>query len=196
MTDDEQKLIQAARGGDQEAFALLIRRVEGRLFRMIYRSLGSEEDARDVLQEVFIKVHRSLGKFRSDSSFYTWIYRIAVRTCSEKIRSGSFKIKQASEPLEVTGGEGLLERARREFTARQKSVRQEIEEEEKVVRIRKAIASLPRKYFEVVVLHDLEELSYEEAAKILRIPKGTMMSRLHRAHLRLVKKLKDEGIQP
>ena len=192
--NEEQDLVKAAQRGDHKAFSRLVVLVEARLFRMIYRFFGREEEARDILQEVFLKAYEGIRHFNMKSSFYTWIYRIAVRACYRRVGSGRFKLERASEPLDAPVGEGLAERVRREFTSRQKSARDEADTNEKVMHMRKAIQSLPSKFFEVVMLHDLEELSLEEVASVLGIPKGTVMSRLNRAHKKLVKKLKEEGI--
>src|SRR5262249_17811315 len=80
MTDplDDHGLVQACRGGESEAFGILVRRYQDRLFPTIYRLLGSEEEARDVLQDAFVRAYVKLDQFHGSSSFYTWIYRIAI----------------------------------------------------------------------------------------------------------------------
>ncbi len=194
MSTEEQDLIRAAQRGDHKAFTRLVVSVEARLFRMVYRFFGKEQEAKDALQEVFLKAYQGLPQFNLRSSFYTWIYRIAIRTCSRRVTSSNFRMDRASESFDQPPSEGLAERVRREFISRQKSAREVAQDSERTGSVWKAVRNLPQKFFEVVILHDLEELSLEEVASILRIPKGTVMSRLNRAHHKLVEKLKEEGI--
>ena len=195
LPDEERELIRLAKNGDQKAFARLVASVETRLFQMIYRFFGNADEAKDVLQETLLQAYLGLKKFELKSSFYTWIYRIAVRSCSRRVSSSVFKFNRSSESLDADGNESLAERVRREFVSKQKSAREVAEDEENRKRVRKAISALPRKFFEVVMLHDLEELNVEEVAAILKVPKGTVMSRVNRAHHKLVKKLREEGLR-
>ncbi|MBI4387592.1 MAG: sigma-70 family RNA polymerase sigma factor [Candidatus Omnitrophica bacterium] len=192
--NEEQDLIRAAQRGNHKAFARLVVSVEERLFRMVYRFFGREQEARDTLQEVFLKAYQGLPKFNLRSSFYTWIYRIAIRTCSRRVTSASLRMERSSESFDTPLREDLAERVRREFISKQKSAREVAQDIERTSSVWKAVRNLPQKFFEVVILHDLEELSLEEVASILKIPKGTVMSRLNRAHHKLVQKLKEEGI--
>lgn len=186
----EEQLIEAAKHGNHRAFAELVENLQPQLYRTIYRFVGNAEEAKDILQESLIQAYRAVKTFKGQSSFYTWLYRIAVNTCYREMNSKRFRIERASEPLPNQSSEELAERARREFISRQKSPREQTEQKEKIARVRSAIKSLPPIYYEVIVLRDLEEFSYEEIAQTLKISIGTVMSRLSRGRQKLLEKLK------
>ena len=186
----ETELIESAKQGNHTAFGELVEHLQPQLFRTLYRFVGNEEEARDILQEALLQAYRALHTFRGESGFYTWLYRIAIRICYREINSKRFQTQRASEPFPYESAEVLVERARREFISRQKSPRDESEQREKIERVRQAIRSLPPKYYEIVVLRDLEELSYGEIARALGISIGTVMSRLNRGRKKLLEKLK------
>jgi len=186
----ETELIESAKQGNHTAFGELVEHLQPQLFRTLYRFVGNEEEARDILQEALLQAYRALHTFRGESGFYTWLYRIAIRICHREMSSKRFQARRASEPFPSESPEALVERARREFISRQKSPRDESEQREKIERVRRAIKSLPPKYYEIVVLRDLEELSYEEIAHALGISIGTVMSRLSRGRKKLLEKLK------
>jgi RNA polymerase sigma-70 factor (ECF subfamily) len=186
----EAVLIESAKQGNHNAFGELVQHLQPQLYRTMYRFVGNEEEARDILQEALLQAYRALHTFRGESSFYTWLYRIAIRICYREIKSKRFQARRVSEALPSEAAEALVERARREFISRQKSPRELTEQKEKIERVRRAIKSLPPKYYEIVVLRDLEELSYEEIAHALGISMGTVMSRLNRGRKKLLEKLK------
>lgn len=187
----ENELIQAAKNGDGQAYADLVAQYQARLFRMIYRFVGNQEDARDILQEVLLSAYLALPKFRGESSFYTWLYRIAIRTCFREIKSLPYKMRKSSESIDAPRHEELVEKARREFMSRQPLVRDTLDAEERIRQVRMAIASLSAPYFEVVVLRDIEGFRYEEIAESLGLSLGTVMSRLNRGRRKLLDKLKN-----
>ena len=188
----EEQLIEAAKRGNRTAFADLVQNLQPQLYRTIYRFVGNAEEARDILQEALLQAYRAVKTFRGQSSFYTWLYRIAIRICYREMNSKRFRISRASEPLPTQSSEELAERARREFISRQKSPREQTEQKERIERVRGAIKSLPSIYYEVIVLRDLEEISYEDIARTLGISVGTVMSRLSRGRKKLLEKLKNK----
>ncbi len=174
---DDQSLIDACRAGDTEAFGELVRRYQDRLYPTLFRLTGSADDALDLLQDVFLRAYLKLGQFHGESSFYTWLYRLAINLAlSERRRRRPVSPSLAVEPSDVfeqSDPAGPLLRAEQERQVHQ------------------AIASLAPEHRAVVVLKDLDGLPYEEIAMILKIPVGTVRSRLHRARNELRLKLQE-----
>jgi RNA polymerase sigma-70 factor (ECF subfamily) len=176
--DDDLVLVAAARSGETEAFGLLVRRYQDRLHAPVARITGSNTDAADVLQDAFVRAYQKLALFNGESSFYTWIYRIAINQAMTYRRRGKVRQTQPlqnprEEPSSLDDPSLPLERAERE----------------RLVQL--ALGRLDPANRAVVVLKDLEGLRYEEIAKILEIPIGTVRSRLHRARSALREMLVD-----
>jgi RNA polymerase sigma-70 factor (ECF subfamily) len=188
------KVVARARKGDHDAFRVLVERYQERAYGLALRVLRDEEWARDVVQEGFLKVYRSLDRFEGRSSFYTWLYRIVLNLCLDAKRSDRSNRHvewDETAPLEVdpgsadalspvhrelTGPAGSLERAQlREFMAR-------------------AIEQLPDDARRTLLLREVEGLSYAEIAECLCVPKGTVMSRLHHARRRVRQLLVASGV--
>src|SRR5262245_29893371 len=125
--DDDRAVIQAAQRGEREAFDVLVERHQKDVYRLCYRYVNNHEDANDMAQEVFLKAYRAIGRFRGDSSFTTWLYRIAVNTCL------NFRAARRPPAEEVT--EALPDKGR--------SVLDRLERDERSRRVRAAVAQLP-----------------------------------------------------
>jgi RNA polymerase sigma-70 factor (ECF subfamily) len=177
---DDLSLVEACRGGQTEAFGALVRRYQDRLYPTVLRLVGSSEDAEDVLQDAFVRAFERLDQFHGDSSFYTWIYRIAVnlalsgyrrrRVRASLKRSRMWSAPASSEPADLSPEADptiSLERAERE----------------KIVE--DALERLGPEHRAVVILKDFDGHRYEEISAILDIPVGTVRSRLHRARCEL-----------
>jgi RNA polymerase sigma-70 factor (ECF subfamily) len=168
-------------GGD-EAFAELIRRYEGQIFRLIDRFTRDSQETEDLAQEVFLKVYRKLHTFQFNSSFYTWIYRIAANTASDfASRRKRRRVTLADDVSDLdTGGENdPRDRSRDRESPADPLMRSEME------RItRDILATLPVKYRTILVLREYEDLSYTEMAEVLGCSIGTVESRLFRARQR------------
>jgi RNA polymerase sigma-70 factor (ECF subfamily) len=167
---DERRLVDAARRGDPRAFEALVVKHQDRIFRFVQRLVGPEA-VEDLAQEVFIRAFRSIGDFKGESSFYTWLYKIALNLCRNHYRTKGRR--PAGEPLDenspvnaLAAGEASPEEAvfRREFWAVLQS----------------ALDGLPAEQREAVVLCDLEGMSYEEMAALTGVPIGTVRSRIFR----------------
>lgn len=185
---EDAALVRAFLAGDKAAFDRLVLKHKDKLFNMCYWFLGDYEDANDLAQETFMKVYRSLKKFRFESSFSTWLYRIAVNTCKNRLASSEYRHKKKMIWLDNPGDP----RGRHPAVAIQdESVSPvvELERKEKLMLIRQAIDSLPLEQKTVVTLRDIEGLSYEEISHITGLNLGTVKSRLARARLDLRKKL-------
>lgn len=180
---DDPGLVEACRAGRPEAFGELVRRYQNRLYPTLLRLTGSPEDASDLLQDAFLRAYEKLDRFQGESSFYTWIYRIAVNVALSDRRRRKVRGRSAgsldwetAQPLEdatLTDPSLPLERAERDE------------------RIVEALNRLQPEHRAVVVLKDLDGQRYDEIASLLKIPIGTVRSRLHRARSELRVLLKD-----
>jgi RNA polymerase sigma-70 factor (ECF subfamily) len=168
-------LVERASRGDHDAFGELVRRYQQRVYTIAYGICHNQQDALDVSQEVFIKIHKKLKGFRRASSFYTWLYRI---TANVAIDSQRRKKKVAT----VDFDERILDEAPPEARTadnKKSDPRNALERKEIHAAILKAIETLPEEQRAVVVLRELENLSYKEIAKAMNCSLGTVMSRLH-----------------
>lgn len=187
VSADDHRLIAECLQGRTEAFGELVRRYQDRLFNTVYRLVGSVEDAQDVLQESFLHAYQSLGSFKGDSLFYTWLYRVAVNTAI------SYKRKQRVvlriDAGRGTDGSGSAEpRDQSEFS----QPGQGLERAEQERRIQEALSRLSPEHRAVLILKDMEGQKYETMADMLRVPVGTVRSRLHRARTELRDLLRED----
>lgn len=178
-------LVQRTREGDREAFRELVERYQRRVAALALGMLRSREDALDVVQETFTKAYQSLDRFKGDSGFYTWIYRIAFNLCIDHQRREGKLVPLALEPdatgeLPLPAG-GDTRRDEPFDSARSAEVGRRLEA---------AIAELTPDHRAVILLREVEGLSYEEISRVLECPKGTVMSRLHYARRQLRARLK------
>jgi RNA polymerase sigma-70 factor, ECF subfamily len=169
----ESELILRSQRGDRDAFEELVRRDAARLNSAVVRFVSDREEASEVTQEAFLRAWRGIGSFRSDSRFFTWIYRIAI---NEARRRGESRNRR--EPVASLDGEAAPEPADwsqlPETRFEQKDLRRELDE---------AIAALPLSHRVPLVLRDIEGLSTAESADIMSIGEAAFKSRLHRARL-------------
>jgi RNA polymerase sigma-70 factor, ECF subfamily len=192
MATDDLTLVERARHGDQRAFKLLVERYQRKVYAVALGMVKDKEEARDVAQEAFVKVHKYLDNFKGDASFYTWLYRITVNICIDVLRRrGASRAEEHVEldetvDLDTTEAHiGAL--GSRLGTNPQRSVlRRELAE-----RITQAVQALPEAHREILLLRELEGMSYEDLARTLEIPKGTVMSRLFHARVKMQKILSE-----
>lgn len=171
-------LIDEFLAGREAAFNEIVYRYSGKVLTLCTYFIKDREQAYDLSQEVFIKLYKSLGKFRRESRFSTWVHTVAVNTCKNKLtfwkRISLWRTRYESDPIvEKNADNPDMEVFRNE---RQRIVRQEIQ-------------NLPEKQREIILLKDIQDCSYEEIAIILDISQGTVKSRLHRAREALAIKL-------
>lgn len=180
---DDLKLVEACRGGQTEAFGTLVQRYQGRLHSTITRLVGDPEDAQDVLQDAFIRAFEKLNQFHGDSSFYTWIYRIAINLAFSDRRKRKVRPHGRGPVPGGASGEEPVDRSPETDPAFA------LEREEREAVVEAALQALAPEHRAVVVLKDFDGRRYEEISEILHIPIGTVRSRLHRARCELRERL-------
>jgi RNA polymerase sigma-70 factor, ECF subfamily len=189
-TDDrtglERSLLKRLLNRDERAFRELVEAHRDRVFNITCRMLGDRAEAEDVAQEVFITVFKSIETFRQESKFSTWLYRITVNHCKNRIKYLARRHDRKREELNETS-EQVNGVAQPSLRAAQPD--RALEGIQMEVLLQQAIASLEEEHKEVVILRDIEDLSIEEICEITNLPDGTVKSRLHRARLALRKKL-------
>ena len=182
-------LIRAVQAGDMAAFDELVLKHKDRLFNLVYWFLGDYQDANDCAQETFIKVFKSIKKFRLESAFSTWLYRIAINTCKNRIKSSAYKWKKKTVSLETANG-SKNGNPFSEIVNGSPTPAMALEKKERMMRIQNAINSLPEEQNQVVVLRDIQGLSYQDISDITGLNLGTVKSRLARGRLALKNQLK------
>lgn len=180
------ELVRRHVGGDPGAFAELVRRHERRVYNLAYRMLGREEDARDATQDAFLSALRKLTGFRGEAAFTTWLHRVTVNACYDLLR------KRKHEPVldldrDADGWPG----PRSEPASPDHG-----DAAAAAVDVHRALNKVPRDFRAVLVLHDGQDLPYEEIGEILGIPVGTVKSRLHRGRVALGRALGQPPREP
>ena len=179
--DHDIQLVQAAQHGDKHAFAQLVERYEQRVYNLARKMMRDPQDAEDVLQETFLSVYRNLGNFHGDSSFSTWLYRIATNASLMKIRARKEPTLSLDEPIESEDSNSLP----REIVDWAITPEEALLNGETRGQMDAAITALPETLRAVFVLRDIEGLSVQETADVLNISVPNVKTRLHRARLLL-----------
>jgi RNA polymerase sigma-70 factor (ECF subfamily) len=182
---DETALVAQSREGDTAAFGELVRRYEGKIFRLAQHVTQNREDAEDVLQETFMKAYEHLDQFQGNSKFYTWIVRIAVNQALMKLRRRKTDKSVSLDETIDTGEDTMV----REIAAWDEDPEQRFSRDELGGILDTAVQSLEPPYRSVFVLRDIDELSTEETAEALDLSVPAVKSRLLRARLQLREKL-------
>lgn len=177
MSDREKLLLDKAKTGDVTAFEELIEGYQRKIFNIALRIVGNYDDANDLAQEVLIRIYKSIGNFKEQSSFSTWIYRITTNVCLDDIRKRkNRKVISLDEEIRVEDGEMQRQIVSNDPLPEDTAERGELRE-----LVNGAIRSLSEEHRLVIVLRDLQGFSYEEIARILKCPEGTIKSRINRA---------------
>lgn len=184
----DQALIRQARNGHPEAFDRLVERYGTRIYNAVYRQVGNANDASDIVQQTFIKAYQNLGRFKGDASLCTWLYRIAF---NESVNFFRRRGRRRTVPMVVSSGEEevSLEPVDEEDPSRATD-RRELHE-----RVQAALQELEEESRQIVILREFEGMAYDEIAGLLRIPVGTVRSKLHRARRTLKARLEGERSQ-
>jgi len=177
-------LIRRFQQGDLAAFESLVRRYQRQVANIIFLTLGTRDGLEDLAQEVFIRVHRSLGRFKSESTFFSWLYRITVNICIDEARKR--KLRRALSLEFLAESNSLMTR---DFHADRGTDDHVLREERRHLVLR-ALQRLPAIQREAIILREYEELTYEEIAETLGITVQAVKSRLFRARTELERLLK------
>ncbi len=182
----DQLLVERAQRGDKRAFELLVEKYQHKLARLVSRLVRDPGEAEDVTQEAFIKAYRALPSFRGDSAFYTWLYRIGINTAKNFLVAAGRRAPTSTEvdAEEAEGYEGS-EQLHDINTPESLLLSKEI-----ATTVNAAIESLPEELRSAIQLRELEGMSYEEIAKMMDCPIGTVRSRIFRAREAIADKLK------
>lgn len=182
-------LIDRYLAGSDEAFNRLVLRHQRRAINLAYRFLGNYEDACDVAQEAFVRVHQHLGRFKGDCSFKTWLYKIVLNLARNKYRWKKRRGDFGKVSIDNPGGDNPNHPM--EISDATLSVGREVRRKEIQRRIEESLNRLPKRYREILVLRHMEDLSYSDISKMLGCAEGTIKSRLHRARIEMRKLLAD-----
>lgn len=187
LATDDLTLVKRVRGGDQRAFKLLVERYQRKVYAVALGMLKDKEEAMDVSQEAFVKVYKYLDHFKGDASFYTWLYRITVNICIDIIRKRAGAGGESVEfdetlPMDVSEANIGALGSRLGTNPQKSALRRELAE-----KIQEALATVPEKHRAILLLREVEGMSYEDLSRTLDIPKGTVMSRLFHARAKVQK---------
>ncbi len=187
--NEDHALVLAARAGSQEAFRAIVERHSARLHDVVLRIVRERADAEEVVQETFLRAWRNLAGFQFDAALFTWLYRIAVNAAVDLAKR---RRRQATASLDAGDGsfaENLPSHGPPPAAGSQRT--------EALAWVRAAVDALPEPFRSILVLREFGDLSYDQLAEVLKVPKGTVESRLFRARMRmrdwLVEKLGAEG---
>lgn len=181
---DEKMLIQQLKKGDEQAFNEMVELYSKKLYYLCLKMLQSESDAEDAVQTVFLKAYTSISRFEEKSSISTWLYRIGVNVCMDLLRK---RKKEVKAPLYSTNSEE--EQYELEIPDEKEHVEEAVLQKERKEALYRAIDSLKPQQKRFIVLREIENLSYEEIAKILKMNVGTVKSGINRARKALLEKL-------
>ena len=175
---DDRELVRAHLRGDRGAFSTLVERHQRRVYNIAYRMLGRPEDAADATQDVFLACLRKLSGYRGDAAFTTWLHRVTVNVCHDALRRRTRE--QPSRDEERPEG----------------SSRDVADAAVATVDVERALALVPEEFRAPLVLHELQDLPYDQIAEILGAPVGTVKSRIHRGRVALARALHGEPQPP
>ncbi len=181
----DQLLVERVQKGDKTAFDLLINKYQHRIISLVSRYVGDQAEAMDVAQEAFIKAYRAIGKFRGDSAFYTWLYRIAINTAKNWLVAR--KRRPPASDIDAADAEqyDVDSRLKERGTPENEMMRDEIKEV-----VFKTISELPDDLRTAIMLREIEGMSYDDIATTMECPIGTVRSRIFRAREAIDEKLR------
>ena len=189
----DRHLVRRLKAGDQRAFEELVRIYQDRVFALSLRMIGNRQEAEDLAQEVFMTLHRAIGSYRGEGLFYTWLYRIASNTCKNRIKYLRGRHFHRSVPVDETpeaqvpageAGPGVP------LQSRVHGPEAMTEGNRLEAAVQRELAALDPEHRLLIVLRDVQGLSYQEILRITGLQEGTLKSRLHRARVALKDRLK------
>jgi RNA polymerase sigma-70 factor (ECF subfamily) len=186
MGRSDEELVEACQAGEASAFDVLVARWEDRIRGAAYRFLGSEEEARDVAQEAFLKAYQALSGFKREARFSSWLYQIATNLCRDRLRRRKTRATVSLEALEGTGPVMVETRP---------GAHERLLEHDLARAVRRALHTLPEEQREVVILKEYQELTFLEIAQALDVPVSTVKTRLYRGLDQLRLRLERDGLR-
>jgi RNA polymerase sigma-70 factor (ECF subfamily) len=187
MGPTDEELVEAFQGGDLSAFDLLVRRWDRKIQGAIFRIMGTEDEARDLCQETFLKAYRALGAFKGESRFSSWLYQIALNLCRDRMRRRKGRTMVSLDDLDEDGSA---------FVSRDRPSALDLVEQGDLSRaVAAAVAALPEEQREVIILKEYQDLTFLEIAETLDVPLSTVKTRLYRGLGQLRQHLEKQGIR-
>ena len=186
MGRGDEELVEACRAGESSAFDPLVARWEDKIRGAAFRILGSEEEARDVAQEAFLRAYRGLAAFKQEARFSSWLYQITINLCRDRLRRHRGRTLVSLETLEE-GGPHMVEMG--------PGAHELLQQRDLARAVRRAISELPDEQREVVILKEYQGLTFLEIAQALDVPVSTVKTRLYRGFGRLRLRLQSERVQ-
>jgi RNA polymerase sigma-70 factor (ECF subfamily) len=177
----DEELIQLVEGGNDEAFEIIVGRFKSPILNFLYRMLGDSDAAEDLAQETFIRVYRNAGRYKQIAKFSTWIYTIAANLGKNELRN---RARRQGVTWEDVQNFDLKTECSAPMQLHSPKTDRAVERKELRAALNRAIESLPARFRIPFVMRDVEGFAYEEIAKMLKLPKGTVKSRINRARLR------------
>jgi RNA polymerase sigma-70 factor (ECF subfamily) len=185
MGRSDEELVEACQSGEASAFDVLVARWEDRIRGAAYRFLGSDEEARDVAQEAFLKAYQAIGTFKKEARFSSWLYQIATNLCRDRLRRRKTRATVSLEALEESGPVMVETRP---------GAHERLLERDLARAVRRAVSELPEEQREVVILKEYQDLTFLEIAQALGVPVSTVKTRLYRGLGQLRLRLEREGV--
>ena len=185
MGRSDEELVEACQAGEASAFDVLVARWEDKIRGAAYRFLGSEEEAKDVAQEAFLKAYRALSTFKREARFSSWLYQIATNLCRDRLRRRRTRAAVSLEELEETGPV---------IVETKPGAHEQLQQLDLARLVRRAVHALPEEQREVVILKEYQGLTFLEIAQALDVPVSTAKTRLYRGLGQLRLQLEREGI--
>jgi len=185
-SDTDQQLVQRAQRGDLRAFDLLVLKYQGRIAALVSRYLNDPGEVEDVTQEAFIKAYRALEKFRGDSAFYTWLYRIASNAAKNHLVA---KGRRPGADVTIEDAEGFEQAA---LISESSTPEAELMSQELAQVVTEALDALPEELRAALSLREFEGLSYDDIAAVLECPVGTVRSRIFRAREAIDERVREQ----
>jgi RNA polymerase sigma-70 factor (ECF subfamily) len=179
-TDDDAEFVSRCQRGETQAFETLVERHQKKMLNIAYRMIGDYDDACEVVQESFLSAYRAIKRFRGEAKFSTWLTGITVNHAKNRLKQiqsrSHHEVVSIDDPVETESGRMAFDPP-----AREAPIIEQLEQKEIQAKVQECINGLDNEYREVLVLRDIEGFSYDEIHDILKIPDGTVKSRLFRA---------------
>lgn len=187
MHQPDEVLVQKTKNGDLDAFDELVRRYEGKIYGMAYRFVGNHADANDLAQDTFIRVYQALAGFRGDAAFSTWLYRIAANICRDELRKRQRRRSVSMDEM-IDASPANVPTADGSYSPEETVQRRELQRQ-----VQFCLNELSDDHRLVLIMREIQGLSYEEIASALQCSMGTVKSRISRARSALKEKMSEQG---